>query len=148
MSEGLEVREGRVVKLGYTLELKDGAQAELPGHPSPVRFTHGGKKLPPWLQEELLGMETGEERKVTLPASQAFGELQPSQRIKMRRSQFPETLKLYPGRRVPVQNVKDGSRQMYFVVAVEPEHVLLANNHPLAGEELHLTLTVLDVVAS
>jgi FKBP-type peptidyl-prolyl cis-trans isomerase 2 len=147
MSESLEVREGCVVKIGYTLQLKDGVQIELPGQPSPIRFTHGGKKLPTGLQDALTGMEVGQECEITLAADEAFGEPQPPQKIKMNRSQFPETLKLYPGRRVPVQNLRDGTRKLYFVSTVDPEHVTLVNNHPLAGEELRFTVTILNVAA-
>lgn len=144
MTDAVEVREGTVVKVAYTLRLKNGEPAELPGQPSPLEFTLGTKEVLPGLQSALLGMHPQEERTVTLSSEEAFGERNPSRRIKMRRSKFPERLDLYEGRRVPLRG-PDGQREVFYVTAVRPDYVELDTNHPLSGEELTFVFTVLDV---
>lgn len=145
MTKNGEVREGTTVTVAYTLRLEGGQVSELPGQPSPLQFAYGSKEVLPGLQAALLGMRLHEECTVTLNPADAFGERRPGQRVKMKRSKFPETLDLYPGRRVALRG-PDGDRRTFFITDVQSEHVLLDSNHPLAGEKLTFTITILDVV--
>ncbi|MCZ7571148.1 MAG: FKBP-type peptidyl-prolyl cis-trans isomerase [Ardenticatenaceae bacterium] len=144
MTENAEVREGATVTVAYTLRRESGESGELPGQPSPLQFTYGTKKVLPGLQAALLGMHPHEQRTVTLGPTDAFGERHPGRKIRIKRSQFPETLDLYPGRRIRLRS-SDGDRLLFFVTHIKPEHILLDSNHPFAGEKLTFTVTVLDV---
>jgi len=144
MTESMAVREGTVVTVEYRLRLEGGQRSELPGQPSPLQFTFGTKKILPALQAALLGMHPQEERTITLSPDEAFGKREPSRKIRMKRSKFPEAFDLYPGRRVSFRG-PEGDLQTFFVTRVQPEHVLLDSNHPFAGEKLTFTVTVLNV---
>lgn len=140
----LEVTDGMIVCLDYTLRLDDGEIVDTSEERDPLAFVQGQRQIVPGLERQLYGMEVGEEKQVVLNPAEGYGERDPEATQDVPRDVFEEDLDLQPG--MPIQ-VSDGTgrRATAFVAAVGDESVELDFNHPLAGETLHFTVEVVDL---
>lgn len=109
-------------------------------------YLHGGYgNTLKGIEVALENQEKGFGTTITLQPSLAFGERDESLVTSIPKSQFP------PGVKVGGQlegHDDQGRRQIFTVVKIKGDKVLLDGNHPLAGEDLTITLKVLDVRAA
>ncbi|MFB6304394.1 MAG: peptidylprolyl isomerase [Haloferacaceae archaeon] len=91
------------------------------------------------VDEDLAGREVGDERTVTVPAEEAFGEFDPDDVRTISADRIPEDDR-YPGAQVQI----DGEQG--FVETIIGGRARVDFNHPLAGEDLEYEYEVLDVV--
>ncbi|MGC4397359.1 FKBP-type peptidyl-prolyl cis-trans isomerase [Hydrogenophaga crocea] len=109
-------------------------------------YLHGGYgNTLQGIEVALENQEKGFSTTLTLQPSLAFGERDESLVTSIPKSQFP------PGVKVGGQlegHDDQGRRQLFTVVKIKGDKVLLDGNHPLAGEDLNITLKVLDVRAA
>ncbi|MBL0942889.1 MAG: peptidylprolyl isomerase [Hydrogenophaga sp.] len=109
-------------------------------------YLHGGYgNTLQGIEVALENQEKGFSTTLTLQPSLAFGERDESLVTSIPKSQFP------PGVKVGGQlegHDDQGRRQIFTVVKIKGDKVLLDGNHPLAGEDLNITLKVLDVRAA
>ncbi len=140
----LEVSDGMLVCLDYTLRLDDGQIVDSSEDREPIEFVQGQQQIVPGLEQQLYGMEIGEERNVVVEPARGYGERNPEANQVVPRDAFQEGLDLEPG--MPIQ-VSDGSGRTAtaFVAKLDDESVKLDFNHPLAGETLHFDVEVVDV---
>lgn len=140
----LEVSDGRIVCLDYTLRLDDDQVVDSSEDREPVEFVQGQRQIVPGLEDELYGMEPGEKKSVVVEPAQGYGERNPDANQLVPRDAFEEGFEVEPG--MPIQ-VSDGSGRTAtaFVSEVNDESVKLDFNHPLAGETLHFDVRVVDV---
>lgn len=140
----LEVSDGMVVCLDYTLRLDDGEIVDTSENREPIEFVQGQRQIVPGLEQELYGMGVGEEKSVVVQPSEGYGERDPEANQVVPRDAFQEGVELEPG--MPIQ-VSDGSGRTAtaFVAEINDESVKLDFNHPLAGETLHFDVEIADV---
>lgn len=109
-------------------------------------YLHGGYgNTLPGIEIALENQEKGFSTTVTLQPALAFGERDETLVTSIPKSQFP------PGVKVGGQlegTDEQGRRQIFTVVKIKGDQVMLDGNHPLAGEDLQITLKVLDVRAA
>jgi FKBP-type peptidyl-prolyl cis-trans isomerase SlyD len=109
-------------------------------------YLHGGYgNTLPGIEIALENQEKGFTTTLKLQPGLAFGERDESLVTSIPKSQFP------PGVKVGGQlegSDEQGRRQIYTVVKIKGDKVLLDGNHPLAGEDLNITIKVLDVRAA
>jgi FKBP-type peptidyl-prolyl cis-trans isomerase SlyD len=109
-------------------------------------YLHGGYgNTLKGIEVALENQEKGFSTTITLQPSLAFGERDESLVTSIPKSQFP------PGVKVGGQlegHDDQGRRQIFTVAKIKGDKVLLDGNHPLAGEDLTITLKVLDVRAA
>jgi FKBP-type peptidyl-prolyl cis-trans isomerase SlpA len=144
MSAHLKAGPGTVVTVAYTAQLKNGQNIDLPGQPSPLRFKWGTSKVWTSLQSALRGTQPKQELVVRVQPENAYGKRVSRNEIKVKRSKLSPETELFPGKRLVVRR-SGKENQEYFVTDIQPEYVLLENNHPLADEEITLKLVVLEV---
>ena len=58
---------------------------------------------------------------------------------------FPSDLKLTEGSPVSVTNRQSGDKMIAYITEIQSETVTLDFNHPLAGEELHFSVEIVDL---
>jgi FKBP-type peptidyl-prolyl cis-trans isomerase SlyD len=139
------IRDGHVVTLGYTLTV-DGKvidTSEGEGN-APVVFIQGIEQIVPGLENVLYGMAVGDSKNVVVPAAEGYGDYDPEAFDDVPRSEFPPEIPLEPG---IILHLRDNDDDVYetTVVSVNKDTVRLTFNHPLAGKELHFSVTVLAV---
>jgi len=109
-------------------------------------YLHGGYgNTLKGIEVALENQEKGFSTTITLQPSLAFGERDESLVTSIPKSQFPPGVKV--GGQLEGQD-DQGRRQLFTVVKIKGAQVLLDGNHPLAGEDLTITLKVLDVRAA
>jgi FKBP-type peptidyl-prolyl cis-trans isomerase SlyD len=139
----MTVSNGKQVTLEYTLKLDDHSVVDTNVGGEPLKVTQGKHELVPGLEKAIEGMAPGEQKKVTVPPTDAYGTVDPKA--------FQEVdKKLLPPDSVKVGTqlegkTADGRKVFPRISEVKPETVVLDFNHPLAGKTLHVDVKVLDV---
>lgn len=109
-----------------------------PANSDTVAYLHGGyDNIFAKLEAQLEGQEPGYSATVDLTAAEAFGERDPALAITIPKSDFP------PGIKVGGKLERGGVS--YNVIKIKGQQVLLDGNHPLAGDALRMSVTVVDV---
>ena len=137
----LSIAEGSTVALRFTLTLLGTdeliqSNAEQP----PLTYVQGEGSLLPALEEALLGRKVQDEFEVELEAERAYGPVN------------DELFREVPSEQVPDEAREEGSLLSapgydgpIRVSEVRDDVVVLDFNHPLAGEDLKFSITVLSV---
>src|SRR5262249_29699406 len=94
----MQVADGTVVTLEYTVHLADGTLLDSTAQCGPLAVRIGSAQLFPALEPRILGMEAGETRTLTIPAADAYGEWRAELVRPMPRDRLPPDLELEVGR--------------------------------------------------
>ncbi len=112
----------------------------------PTSYLHGGyENTLPKIEEALEGQEVGFETTLKLAAADAFGERDEALVQTIAKKDFP------PGVKVGGQlrgRTPEGQEHVFTVIKVKGDQVILDGNHPWAGQNLSLSLKVLEVRAA
>jgi FKBP-type peptidyl-prolyl cis-trans isomerase SlyD len=112
----------------------------------PRAYLHGGyNNTLPGIEKALEGQEKGFAATLVLPPEDAFGVRDESLVTSIAKKDFP------PGVKVggQLQGVDEkGREQVFTVMKIKGDTVLLDGNHPLAGQVLRFALKVVDVQAA
>ena len=112
----------------------------------PTSYLHGGyENTLPKIEEALEGQDVGFETTLKLAATDAFGERDETLVQTISKKDFP------PGVKVGGQlrgRTPEGQEQVFTVIKIKGDQVILDGNHPWAGQNLSLTLKVLEVRAA
>ena len=112
----------------------------------PMVYLHGGYgNTLPKLEEALDGQLPGYEIKLDLQPEDAFGVRDDSLLRALPKTQFPPGVKL--GGQLEGRG-DDGQVQIFTVMKIKGDTVLLDGNHPLAGKALRFDVKVLEVRAA
>ena len=140
-----KVKAGDTVRMHYTGSLEDGTQFDSSEGRDPLEFTVGNGQIIPGLDKAVAGMETGEEKTVTVPSSEAYGERNPAGMQTVPREQFPDDIPTEPGTQLEVQT-PTGQRVPVTIAECSDSEVTLDANHPLAGQDLTFDVKIVDIV--
>ncbi len=112
----------------------------------PTSYLHGGyENTLPKIEEALEGQDVGFETTLNLAAAHAFGERDETLVQTIAKKDFP------PGVKVGGQlrgRPPEGQEHVFTVIKVKGDQVILDGNHPWAGQNLSLSLKVLEVRAA
>ena len=136
---------GNRVLVYYKGVLEDGTVAEGTAEGEPYEFTVGDEAVKNIFTRLVLGMKEGDSRTVLLSPEEAFGPYNPDFVIEVARSKFPPDAPLEKGVRMEVQADPDGTPVEVSVTKVTPQTVTLDGNHSLAGEEVTMTIQLLEI---
>ena len=136
---------GDTVRVHYTGTLSDGTEFDSSRGRDPLEFTLGAGQVVPGFDKAVSGMEVGETKTVTIPAKEAYGEVDPEQTVTLGRDQLPADADVSVGDRLQM-GLGDGQVILVTVTEIGDGTVTLDANHALAGEDLTFEIT-LDSVA-
>ena len=142
----MEVRDGVVATLEYTVRLASGALVDSTSGCGPLSVLCGAGQLLPALEERIAGMRAGETRTVRIPAEDAYGARHPELVRKIPRERLPPDLELAVGTEYRLKG-EDGKVFRFRVVDIEADEVRADFNAPRAGEDLLATVTVVALRA-
>ena len=140
----MKIIQNTVVTMQYKVtnaqgQLLDKAQ-------EPTSYLHGGyDNTFPKIEQALEGQEVGFATTLKLAPADAFGERDESLLQTIPKSEFP------PGVKVGGQlrgRTPDGREQVFHVLKIKGDQVMLDGNHPWAGQHLTLALKVVEVRAA
>lgn len=137
-----QVKNGDFVQVHYTGALENGDIFDSSDGRGPLEFQAGGGGIIPGFNDAVMGMKVDEEKKVVLPADEAYG--QPREDLKR---EFP--LDMLGGEKVEVGQVLRFSSPhgpiSGAVLEVAADKFRMDFNHPLAGKTLIFTITVAGI---
>lgn len=138
------VADGMVVTFDFTLRLNEDEIADTTQGQMPLRFVVGQGQLLPGLEDAMIGMVAGEERKITLEPEDAYGDWDEDALEEIAISDLPEGADLEEGMPIEVTD-SEGETYEASVYEVKDSTVILDYNHPLAGETLQFDVKVIDI---
>lgn len=136
----------RVVTFHYVLRDPSGRVIDTSEGGNPITFLEGAGQIIDGLDEQLRTVAAGAQARVHVPAAKAYGERDPAQIQKVKRSLLPiegelkigDTFQAGPDRFAPVVTV----------AGITGDDVLLDANHPLAGVDLMFEVQVVSARAA
>lgn len=140
----MKITQNTVVTMHYKVtnaqgQLLDKAQ-------QPTSYLHGGyDNTLPKIEQALEGQALGFSTTLQLAPADAFGERDESLVQTIPKSEFP------PGVKVGGQlrgRTADGREQVFRVMKIKGDQVMLDGNHPWAGQHLSISLKVVEVRAA
>jgi peptidylprolyl isomerase len=142
----MQVADGAVVTLEYTVHLADGTLLDSTRDCGPLAVMIGSAQLFPALESGILGMEAGQTRTLTIPAGDAYGEWRAELVRTMPRDRLPPDLDLEVGREYRLKS-PDGRALRFRLLELGADEVKADFNRPQAGQSLTATVTVVAVRA-
>ncbi|MFN7926651.1 MAG: peptidylprolyl isomerase [Blastocatellia bacterium] len=139
-------KNGDVVRVHYTGKLVGGEVFDSSEGREPLAFTVGGGEVIAGFDEAVQGMQIGESKDVKIPAAEAYGE----RRAELMQTVPRELVQLGVEPEVGLQiemHRQDGSIVPLMIAAVDATSITVDANHPLAGEELHFTIQLMEIGA-
>lgn len=136
-------KSGDTVRVHYTGKLGDGSVFDSSEGRDPLEFTVGSGQVIPGFDAAVSGMSPGDERSVTIPAADAYGERKEDLMIVVERSQIPQEIDPSVGQQLQLS--QEGRAFVVTVADVTAENITLDANHPLAGEDLTFDLQLVAI---
>ena len=139
-----QAKQGDTVRVHYTGTLNDGQEFDSSRGLDPLTFTLGTGSVIPGFDEAVTGMSVGDEKRVTIPAEEAYGPRRDELTLELPRAELPPDLELEEGTQL---RMEQGEQSIVVTVrALDDETVTLDANHPLAGEALTFDLRLVEIV--
>jgi peptidylprolyl isomerase len=140
------VKTGDAVKVHYSGKFDDGQVFDSSEGGDPLGFTVGAGHVIPGFDAALLGMQVGETKNVVIPAEQAYGERMEELVQTISREQF-NLGDVVPELGMAIEMQTPQGTIPLIITEMSDTSVTLDANHPLAGEELHFDLTLVEIAA-
>jgi FKBP-type peptidyl-prolyl cis-trans isomerase SlyD len=130
----------RVVTFHYTLRDVSGRVLDSSAGGAAITYLEGAGQIIDGLDEQLRAAAAGMKQRVQVPAAKAYGERDPAQVQRVKRTALPVEGELRVGDQF--QTDSDRFAPVVTVAAIEGDEVLLDANHPLAGVDLTFDVEV------
>ena len=135
----------------YELYVGEGEEKELmekAGQETPFSFITGLGLALEDFEKNLIGLNKGDKFEFSIPSDKAYGDYNDDHCLDLPRDIFMVDGKfddnvVREGAIVPMVD-SEGNRLQGLVLEIKADSVRIDFNHPLAGEELHFTGTILD----
>lgn len=142
----MKVENNIVVSVHYTLRNDEGEVIDSSEGVDPLRYLHGASNIIDGLEQALEGREVGNKLDVVVKPEDAYGEYNEGMRQSVPRSSFEGIDEIEVGSRFEAQT--DQGPVSVVVIEVDDENVVVDGNHPLAGEQLHFSVEVVELRAA
>ncbi|MDD2251902.1 MAG: peptidylprolyl isomerase [Dehalococcoidales bacterium] len=137
-------QNGETVKVHYTGMFSDGQVFDSSINREPLEFTIGEGSVIPGFDSAIVGMKVGENKTITIPCAEAYGERNDNAIATIDRSQLPEGLEPSIGQQLSASR-PDGTGAIVTITKVEENTITVDGNHPLAGKDLTFDLTLVGI---
>ncbi len=139
----MKIAEGSTVTIDYTMTLEDGEILDSTKDLEPLTYIQGTGEIITGLEKAVVGMEKGDKLDVAVAAADAFGEFDPEALIEVPKKDLPSEAQ-DGGVELTVKGPK-GQTITGRVVEVKGNTAIVDFNRPLAGKNLNVSVTIVDV---
>jgi len=140
------VKNGDTVKVHYTGKFDTGEVFDSSEGAEPLAFTVGAGEVIPGFDHALLGMQIGETKDVVIEPEQGYGNRVEELEQTIDRNQFNLT-GVVPEIGMAIEMRTPQGDIPLIITDLTDTTVTLDANHPLAGESLHFSLTLVEIAA-
>jgi len=139
-----QAKNGDTVKVHYVGTLTDGTLFDSSQGREPLEFALGTGKVIPGFENALVGMSVGENKTVTIPADEAYGQRHAHMTREVPRASIPDDIQLAEGMVLHAQG-PEGQTLSFTVASFDDEMVKIDGNNPLAGKDLTFALELVAI---
>ncbi len=132
------------IKVEYTGMLEDGTVFDTSEGIGPLEFEVGSGQVISGFDNAVIGMEVGEEKKVELAPSEAYGDYDSNLIKKIPMDKLPPGEIPKPGMVLELRT-SDGIGFPARITEVAEKDITIDLNHPLAGKTLIFQIKIVDV---
>lgn len=143
----LAIADATKVTLNFSLSLEDGTVVDSNHGEDPVTFTVGDGNLLEGFEKAMYGLRAGDEREITIPPEQGFGQPNENNLQEVPVSDFPEDMALDVGLMLSFSDAQN-TELPGVIKALKGDVVLVDFNHPLAGRTLLFKVHIHSVTPS
>ncbi len=136
------IKEGSKVKFDYTLTV-DGKVEDTSAGRGPLEYTHGAGQIIKGLEKELLGMNVGDKKTVTVAPEEGYGKVLEEAIRRVPKTAVGGAEHLKVGDMVGASNAGHTFRAI--VKEITDTEVVLDFNHPLAGKTLLFDVEIKEI---
>lgn len=141
----MKIEEGKVVTLEFKIYDKNsGELLEDTKEVGPFFYIHGFGNFVPTVEEALEGKEKGFSTTIFLTPETGYGDYDEDLIVEMDKNEFVEFDDIYEGLDF-IADMEDGSEQSFVITKIEDDVVTADGNHPFAGKDLKMDVTVTGV---
>jgi len=139
-----QAKSGDTVKIHYTGTLDDGTEFDSSVGREPLEFAIGSGQVIPGFDGTVDGMAVGDNKTVTIPAGEAYGERHDQLVQEVPKTALPDDMKPEIGMQLQSQS-PDGQVMNLLVTEVEKDSITVDGNHPLAGQSLTFAIELVEI---
>ena len=139
----VEIAADAVVLIHYTLKDDSGAVLDSSAGGEPLAYIQGHGNLVPGLERALEGKQDGSTLAVTVPPADGYGVRDAALVQRMPKRALQGSGEIRKG--MQFQARTDDGMRVFTVTAVVGDMVTLDGNHPLADQNLHFDVEVVEV---
>jgi len=139
----MTIKQGNTVRVHYTGTLADGTVFDSSRDRGPLEFVLGRKMLIEGFEKALMGKQAGEQVRVTIPAAEAYGDVDETLLFRVPLREIPSHITPAPGLQLSLSS-PEGDMEV-IITHVDAGTVTLDANHPLAGKDLTFEIEVVSV---
>lgn len=140
----MTAQQGQTVAVHYTGKFADGNVFDTSQGREPIEFTIGSGQVIPGFETGVTGMAIGETKTVIIPPVDAYGEWTEEFIHPIPRTEVPEGMELSVGMQLELSD-PDGNILPVVVIEITDDMIVLDGNHPLAGQDLHFDLELVEI---
>jgi peptidylprolyl isomerase len=137
-------KRGNKVKVRYTGKLKSGKVLSKTIDRLPLVFRIGDGMVLSEFENAVVGMNVGGKKTIAVPPEKAYGLRHEDLIMDLQRSEFPEKIEMFLGKRIDVQT-RYGGKIGVKIVSIDEETVRVDANHPLKDETLIFDIELLEI---
>ncbi|GBU09810.1 FKBP-type peptidyl prolyl cis-trans isomerase [Gammaproteobacteria bacterium] len=143
----MKATKDNIVSVHYTLKDTQGNVLDSSRDHEPLDYLHGHQMMIPGFEKGLEGKLKGEQVSFEVACVDGYGLPTEDAIFDVPKDQFPENESVEIGMKVNGQ-AESGQVQVFTVVAMTDTDYTLDGNHPLAGQDLHFDVEILDIRAA
>ena len=143
----LKAKKGDTVLIHYVVRSTEGRVCGQVDEDDPQTVKLGNLEVFPEIESALEEMEVGATQQVSILAENAFGPRRDDLHVRIPLSSVDPRDTPKAGMSLTASQ-PDGSSIQFVVIEVDEFSILADGNHPLAGEDLHFELTLIEIKAS
>jgi peptidylprolyl isomerase len=125
-----QAQRGNTVKIAYHGITQDKKYTISSQEKGPIKFKIGMGSVPLGIEKAVIGMRTGEKRRITLNPEEGFGERRSEFVKKINKKQIPDNISPKIGQKLQLKTSEGGMKNVY-VADIEKEVITIDANHPL-----------------
>ena len=137
------IENGKKVTFDYVLKV-NGETVDSSSQRGPIEYMHGEEKIIKGLEKQMTGLQIGEKRSITVSPEEGYGPVDSEAFKEVPRSMLGKDITPEVGQQLALQH-PNGQNFPVVISDVRDETIVLNLNHPLAGQELHFDVTVVNV---
>lgn len=138
----MAIKKGDTVFVHYTGTLEDGTEFDSSEGREPLEFVLGAGSIIPGFEAAVEGKEKGDSVSVIIAPEDGYGSRNEEMVIVVPRAEVPDHIDPEEGMMLQIA-LEEGELDVV-ISRVNDEEVELDGNHPLAGQNLHFEIRVVD----